>query len=128
MPMPKGIGAEDYFVRLEPYQRPHLEALRDLSRRAAPHAREVLKWNQPTYVLDDNTTLRMLQNFKHHCSLRFTPEFFAPHQSRVAAAGGNTAPGSSRFPMTGPCPSRCSNPSCGTGSVIKARSKTFRRP
>ena len=88
MPMPKGIGAEDYFVRLEPYQRPHLEALRDLSRRAAPHAREVLKWNQPTYVLDDNTTLRMLQNFKHPGSLRFTPEFFAPHQSRVAAAGG----------------------------------------
>ena len=60
MPMPKRIDAEDYSAQLEPHQRPHIEALRDLSRGVAPHAREVLNWNQPTYVLDDNTTLCML--------------------------------------------------------------------
>lgn len=104
MPMPKRIDAEDYFARLEPHQRPHLEALRELSRRVAPHAREVLKWNQPTYVLDDNTALWMLQNFKHHCSLRFTPEFFAPHQSRVAAAGEQYGAGFIKLPYDRPLP------------------------
>ena len=104
MPMPKRIDAEDYFARLEPHQRPHLEALRELSRRVAPHAREVLKWNQPTYVTYDNTTLWMLQNFTKHCSLRFTPEFFAAHQSRVAAAGDEYGAGFIKLPYDRPLP------------------------
>ncbi len=47
MPMPKRASVDDYFAQLTDTQRPHLEALRQLSRDADPQAREVLKWNLP---------------------------------------------------------------------------------
>ncbi len=85
--MPKRTDVDDYFARIEEGQRPHLEALRSLSRKVDPKAREVLKWNLPVYVRGENTNMWMLQNFKHHCSLRFTPEFFGPYKEVVDAAG-----------------------------------------
>jgi uncharacterized protein YdhG (YjbR/CyaY superfamily) len=87
MPKPKRTSVEDYFERLDDAQRPHLEALRKLSREADPEAQEKLKWNLPVYVRDDKTSLWMLQNFKNHCSLRFPPPFFADHKSEVESAG-----------------------------------------
>lgn len=104
--MPKRADVEDYFAQLEPHQRPHLEALRALSRRVAPQAREVLKWNLPAYVLDDGTSLWMLQNFKHHCSLRFTPKFFAKYQSRVTDAGEEHGAGFIKLPYNRPLPEK----------------------
>src|ERR1700744_6417606 len=85
MPMPKRSSVADYFAQLSDIQRPHLEALRKLSRAADPEAREELKWNLPVYVRGDNTNLWMLQNFTKHCSLRFTPEFFAGQKAAVEA-------------------------------------------
>ncbi len=87
MPMPKRTSVDDYFAQLSDLDRPHLEELRELSRTADPTAREELKWNLPVYVRGRNTNLWMLQNFKKHCSLRFTPEFFADHKATVEAAG-----------------------------------------
>jgi uncharacterized protein YdhG (YjbR/CyaY superfamily) len=87
MPMPKRTSVEDFFAQLNDVQRPHLEVLRELSLKADPEAREELKWNLPVYVRGDKTTLWMLQNFKHHCSLRFPPRFFASHAAEVKAAG-----------------------------------------
>jgi uncharacterized protein YdhG (YjbR/CyaY superfamily) len=88
MPMPKRTSVEDYFDKLAPGQRPHLEQLRELSLAADPEAREALKYNLPVYVRGEkNTSLWMLQNFKHHCSLRFPPRFFAAHASDAKAAG-----------------------------------------
>ena len=88
MPMPKRASVDDYFAQLNDLQRPHLEALRKLSLGADPKAREELKWNLPVYVRGENTNLWMLQNFKNHCSLRFSPEFFATsgEQSRPLAS------------------------------------------
>ena len=77
MPMPRRSSVDDFFAQLNDVQRPHLEALRKLSLDADPEAREELKWNLPVYVRGDKTSLWMLQNFKHHCSLRFPPPFFA---------------------------------------------------
>lgn len=74
MPMPKRTSVDDFFAQLDGVQRPHLEALRALSAEVDPEAREVLKWNLPVYVRGENTNQWMLQNFKHHCSLRFSPE------------------------------------------------------
>ena len=93
MPMPKRADVDDFFAHLEDVQRPHLEALRALSRTLAPTAREELKWNLPVYVHGKNTNLWMLQNFKHHCSLRFSPEFFATQKARVEEAGQETGAG-----------------------------------
>jgi hypothetical protein len=68
MPMPKRASVDDFFAQLNDVQRPHLEALRALSRAADPEAREQLKWNLPVYVRGENTNLWTLQNFKNHCS------------------------------------------------------------
>jgi uncharacterized protein YdhG (YjbR/CyaY superfamily) len=98
MPMPKRTSVEDYFARLSDVQRPHLEALRKLSLAADPRAREMLKWNLPVYVRDGKTTLWMLQNFKHHCSLRFPPPFFATQRAAVEAAGYDAGEGFIKLP------------------------------
>jgi uncharacterized protein YdhG (YjbR/CyaY superfamily) len=98
MPMPKRSSVDDFFAQLNDVQRPHLEALRELSRRADPEAREELKWNLPVYVRGNNTSLWMLQNFKEHCSLRFPPRFFATHRPAVEAAGYEAGEGFIKLP------------------------------
>ena len=98
MPMPKRSGVDDYFAQLSDVQRPHLEALRELSLDADPKAREVLKWNLPVYVRDKKTSLWMLQNFKNHCSLRFPPPFFATQKAAVEAAGYEAGEGFIKLP------------------------------
>jgi uncharacterized protein YdhG (YjbR/CyaY superfamily) len=94
----------DYFSQLDDVQRPHLEALRALSIDADPEAREELKWNLPVYVRGKNTNLWMLQNFKNHCSLRFSPPFFATQRSAVVAAGYECGEGFIKLPYSQPLP------------------------
>ena len=96
--MPRRTSVDDYFAQLTEVQRPHLEALRELSRAADPEAREVLKWNLPTYVRNEKTNLWMLQNFTKHCSLRFSPPFFATGRSAVDAAGYEAGEGFVKLP------------------------------
>ena len=98
MPMPKRSSVDDFFARLSDVQRPHLEALRELSRDADPEAREELKWNLPAYVRGERTSLWMLQNFKNHCSLRFPPPFFATHKAAVEAVGFEAGEGFIKLP------------------------------
>lgn len=98
MPMPKRSSVDDYYAQLNDAQRPHLETLRDLSLAADPEAREELKWNLPVYVGGENTSLWMLQNFKHHCSLRFPPPFFATQKAAVEAAGYEAGAGFIKLP------------------------------
>jgi uncharacterized protein YdhG (YjbR/CyaY superfamily) len=98
MPMPKRDSVDDFFAQLTEVQRPHLEALRELSRAADPQAREELKYNVPVYVRGEKANLWMLQNFAKHCSLRFTPEFFATHISLVEAAGYESGEGFLKLP------------------------------
>jgi uncharacterized protein YdhG (YjbR/CyaY superfamily) len=98
MPMPKRASVDDYFAQLDDVQRPHLEALRVLSTEVDPEAREVLKWNLPVFVRGENTNQWMLQNFKHHCSLRFSPEFFASQKAVVEAAGYEFGEGFIKLP------------------------------
>jgi uncharacterized protein YdhG (YjbR/CyaY superfamily) len=96
--MPKRASVDDFFARLDDPQRPHLEALRVLSREADPEAREELKWNLPVYVRGENTNLWTLQNFKRHCSLRFSPRFFATQRAAVEAAGFEAGEGFIKLP------------------------------
>ena len=98
MPMPKRSNVDDFFAQLEDVQRPHLEALRELSVMTAPQAREELKWNLPVYVGGANTNLWTLQNFKKHCSLRFSPPFFATQADAVRAAGYEAGAGFIKLP------------------------------
>ena len=98
MPMPKRKSVDDFFAQLEDVQRPHLERLRKLSLKADPEAREELKWNLPVYVRGEKANLWMLQNFKRHCSLRFTPAFFASQKVGVEAAGYEAGEGFIKLP------------------------------
>ncbi len=98
MPMPKRVSVDDYFAQLSDMHRPHLEALRELSLDADPEAREELKWNLPVYVRGEKTNLWILQNFKNHCSLRFSPPFFAAQKAAVEAAGYETGEGFVKLP------------------------------
>lgn len=104
MPMPKRASVDDYFARLDEVQRPHLEALRELSRKVDPQAREELKWNLPMYVRGDKANLWTLQNFKRHCSLRFSPSFFAAQRAAVEAAGYQAGEGFIKLPYDRPLP------------------------
>jgi uncharacterized protein YdhG (YjbR/CyaY superfamily) len=115
MPMPKRASVDDYFAQLSDVQRPHLEALRALSCKAEPKAREELKWNLPTYVRGENTNLWMLQNFKNHCSLRFTPAFFATQNAAVKAAGFDAGEGFVKLPYNRELPTKLLQ------SLMKAR-------
>ncbi|HUB72424.1 MAG TPA: DUF1801 domain-containing protein [Solirubrobacteraceae bacterium] len=105
MPMPRRASVDDFFAQLDDAQRPHLEALRQLSREADAEARETLKWNLPVYVRGENTSLWMLQNFKNHCSLRFPPPFFATHKAAVEAAGYEAGAGFVKLPYSRELPS-----------------------
>ena len=96
--MPKRENVDDYFRQLNDVQRPHLETLRELSIAADPEAREELKWNLPVYVRGEKANLWMLQNFTRHCSLRFTPQFFATQKAAVAAAGYDAGEGFIKLP------------------------------
>lgn len=98
MPMPKRQSVDDFFAHVTDVQRPHLEALRELSRAADPQAREELKYNLPVYVRGDKANLWMLQNFKNHCSLRFKTEFFATLKTVVEAAGYESGEGFVKLP------------------------------
>ena len=98
MPMPKRASVDHFFAQLDDVQRPHLEALRALSRAADPAAREELKYNLPVYVRGKNANLWMLQNFKNHCSLRFSPPFFATQKAAVEAAGFEAGAGFIKLP------------------------------
>jgi uncharacterized protein YdhG (YjbR/CyaY superfamily) len=98
MPMPRRASVDDFFAQLSDVQRPHLEALRALSLAADPEAREELKWNLPVYVRGQKTNLWMLQNFTKHCSLRFSPPFFATQKAAVEAAGYEFGEGFIKLP------------------------------
>ncbi len=98
MPMPKRSSVDDFFAQLNDVQRPHLEALRNLSLDADSAAQEGLKWNLPVYVRGKKTSLWMLQNFKNHCSLRFPPPFFATQKAAVEAAGYDAGEGFIKLP------------------------------
>ena len=100
MPMPKRSSVDDFFAQLNDVQRPHLDALRQLSLDADPEAREELKWNLPVYVRGEKTNLWMLQNFKNHCSLRFPPPFFATQKAAVVAAGYEAGEGFIKLPYS----------------------------
>jgi uncharacterized protein YdhG (YjbR/CyaY superfamily) len=106
MPMPRRASVDDFFAQLSDLQRPHLESLRALSRDVDPQAREELKWNLPVYVRGENTNLWMLQNFKNHCSLRFSPEFFATQKPAVEAAGYDAGAGFIKLPYDRELPTR----------------------
>jgi uncharacterized protein YdhG (YjbR/CyaY superfamily) len=117
--MPKRENVDDFFAQLSAVQRPHLETLRRLSLDADPEAREELKWNLPMYVRGEKANLWMLQNFKKHCSLRFSPPFFGSHKAAVEAAGYEAGEGFIKLPYDRELPTQLLK------ALMKARVKDY---
>ena len=117
--MPKRTSVDDFFAQLSDVQRPYLEELRKLSLGADPEAREELKYNLPVYVRGKNTNLWMLQNFKNHCSLRFSPPFFATQRAKVEAAGYEFGEGFIKLPYSQKLPTALLK------ALMKARVKDY---
>lgn len=92
MPSPHREDPDDFFAQLDDHQREHLAALRRVSLEYAPEVSEELRWNQPAYIRDGKM-MWMLQAYGKHCSLRFTPAFFADHIDEVTAAGYESGAG-----------------------------------
>ena len=61
----------------------------------------------------------MLQNFKNHCSLRFSPEFFATKRAAVEAAGYEAGEGFIKLPYVRPLPTKLLK------SLMKARIRDY---
>jgi uncharacterized protein YdhG (YjbR/CyaY superfamily) len=120
MPMPKRDSVDDFFAKVTAVQRPHLEMLRKLSLEADPEAREELKYNLPTYVRGEKANLWMLQNFKNHCSLRFSPPFFGSHKAAVEAAGYEAGEGFIKLPYDRELPIKLLK------TLMKARVKDYK--
>jgi uncharacterized protein YdhG (YjbR/CyaY superfamily) len=119
MPMPKRKSVDDFFAQLSEVQRPHLEMLRKMSLDADPEAREELKWNLPVYVRGEKANLWMLQNFKNHCSLRFSPPFFSTQKAAVEAAGYEAGEGFIKLPYDRELPTKLLK------ALMKARVKDY---
>lgn len=94
MPAPKVASVEEFFDRLEPHQRPHLEKLRELSLAGCEGTEisEALKYNFPAYA--GTTMAWTLQSFKNHCAIRFPVLFFQQWKERAAATGLDVIEGS----------------------------------
>jgi len=118
--MPKRESVDDFFTKVSAVQRPHLEMLRKLSLEADPEAREELKYNLPTYVRGEKANLWMLQNFKNHCSLRFSTSFFASQKDAVEAAGYEAGEGFIKLPYDRELPIKLLK------TLMKARVKDYK--
>ncbi|MGO1570489.1 MAG: iron chaperone [Canibacter sp.] len=103
MPMDKRENPDDYFARLEPHQQAHLNELRRISLAFSDEVNEELRWNTPAYI-HNGKSLWMLQAFKNHCSLRFSPEFFELYRAEVKDAGYDSGSGFIKIPYNADIP------------------------
>lgn len=96
----KPQSVAEYLATFEPLVREFLTELRALSRAAAPHAEEGLKWGHPAYSTD--TILFQFSGHRHHANVVFTPstkEAFAVELAEFA-----TGKGSVKLPYDAPIP------------------------
>lgn len=103
MPAPKRANPDDFFDQLPEAQQSHLAELRRISLEFADEVTEELRWNTPAYIHKGKFQW-MLQAYKNHCSLRFTPEFFGPHRAEVDAAEYPSGEGFLKIPYDMPVP------------------------
>jgi len=91
---------DDYIAAFPPAVRLLLEEIRRTIRRAAPEAKEAIRYGIPTFVLNGN--LVHFGAFKNHIGFYPTPSAIAAFQGELSTYG--TAKGSVQFPLDRPLP------------------------
>ncbi len=89
------------FIKAAPREsRAHLREIRACIRKAAPGAKEGLKWGMPAYT--DRRILVMFAGYRHHVG--FYPTSSAIRAFKKDLAGYKTSTGSIQFPLDRPLP------------------------
>jgi uncharacterized protein YdhG (YjbR/CyaY superfamily) len=91
---------DDYIAGFPDDVRAMLESIRQTIRREAPEARETIKYQMPTFVLNGN--LIHFAAFKKHIGLYPAPREAAEFQAELSAYGGEKD--AVRFPLDQPIP------------------------
>lgn len=100
--MVKAQTVDEYLESLEGPARNRLQELRSLCQECIPEASEAIKWGSPAYVHPSGTILLILDFFKKHSNVVFTPstkDAFAQDLTRL-----DTGKGSVKIPYDEPVP------------------------
>ena len=96
----KATTVSEYIAKAPKESRRHLRALRAILRKAAPKAKETIKWNTPVY--EEKRILFAFGAFKAHVNFMPTPAVIA--QFKEELAGFRTGKGSIQLPYDAPLP------------------------
>jgi uncharacterized protein YdhG (YjbR/CyaY superfamily) len=100
MPKAKPKTVDEYVTAVPEAGRKHVREIRAILKRAAPKAKETLKWGQPAYEAE--RILFAFAAFKSH--LNFSPTPSVIRQFKKELAKYETGKGSIRFPYDEPLP------------------------
>ncbi|SNT15636.1 Uncharacterized conserved protein YdhG, YjbR/CyaY-like superfamily, DUF1801 family [Micrococcales bacterium KH10] len=101
--MAKAQTVDEYLDTLEGPARSRLEELRSLCQECVPEASEAIKWGSPAYVHPSGTILLILDFFKNHSNVIFTPSTKDAFAQDLT--GFDTGKGSVKLPYDKPVPS-----------------------
>ncbi|GAB3050749.1 hypothetical protein GCM10027079_15400 [Sediminivirga luteola] len=93
---------DEYIEALEGPAQSRIVELRALCQESAPDAAEAIKWGSPAYVHPSGTILFVLNAFKHHANIVFTPSTRETFATELAAF--TTGKGSVALPYAEPLP------------------------
>lgn len=71
--MTKPVTVEDYLDRFDEPAHSMLTRLRTIAGQAAPNTHIELKWGSPAWIHASGTILFVVDGFKHHANVVFTP-------------------------------------------------------
>jgi len=89
---------DEFFAKFQDPARSTLNQLRDIADRAAPDAHTALKWGSPAWIHASGTILFIIDGFKQHANIVFTPSTREAFDAELAHV--QTGKGSVKLPYT----------------------------
>lgn len=93
---------DEYLDSLEEPARSRLQELRALCQECVPEASEAIKWGSPAYLHPSGTILFILDFFKNHSNVVFTPSTKDAFVEELESL--DTGKGSVKIPYDAPVP------------------------
>ena len=98
--MSKPTTVEEFFAQFTDPASSVLQQLRDIANQAAPETHTDLKWGSPAWIHRSGTILFIIDGFKDHANIVFTPSTREAFDD--ALVNLHTGKGSVRLPYTDP--------------------------
>ena len=96
--MSKPTTVDEFFEQSQDPARSTLNQLRAIADRAAPNTHTALKWGSPAWIHASGTILFIVDGFKHHANVVFTPSTRQAFDEELATF--QTGKGSVKIPYT----------------------------